>query len=174
MALIVCGSSKQNELLKAKLGFYKKPVIDAKCPELELMGPVIVRIPEGDFYGNVTLDRVYDVARDNAGDLKIQTARLYDVEMEKFLSEPKYRKVITELSFVIAGVNSWDKDTIHEALNGFYPTQELSKAFVDQTIQMALLKTTKAPEALALLLAFNKKEVEKRFSDYLKYYKNRI
>jgi hypothetical protein len=62
-----------------------------------------------------------------------------------------------------------------QVLDEFYDDQKkLTKKELINAIQMALLKTTKAPKVKALLLAFGKKESLLRLEEYQKNYKNRI
>lgn len=174
MALIFCSTEKQSKLFREKLVKYNTKIIDSTCDGLYENLPVVVRIPDGTFFSRVTPERIVDVYHGHADDLKIQTARLYDVDMEKFMSEPLYRKVVQAFALEIDHIETWDSSHIASALEHFYTTQTMKKELVNNAIKVALLKTTRCPLLLDVLTAFTKDEVTKLLEDFSSNYKRRI
>jgi len=174
MTIILCCTKEQSTQFKEELSKYNHKVIESKCDKLEESMPVVMTIPDGTFYGRVTPDRILEVIVDTAGDLKIQTARLYDVEMEKYFSEAVYRASVFSFYKQINQLVKWDKENIIKNFEQFCKTQTLSNTQIIDSLKMALIKTTRGPGLTELLEAFGKKEVCSRIENYLEKYKYRF
>jgi len=174
MTLILCGTQKQIKLFREKLLKYNVNIMDSTCDQLDESLPVVLRVPEGDFFGRVTPERIVDVYKGHAFDLKLQTARLYDVNMEKYMSEPVYRKTVQAFYAYMDHIEKWDSEHIKLTLDEFVKTQKLAKEHIMNAVKMALVKTTRAPLLEDLLVAFGKEEVEQRLEDFSVNYKSRI
>jgi len=174
MTLIFCCTQKQSKLFREKLSKYNVNIIDSSCDQLDENLPVVVTIPEGTFYAKVTPERIIDVYRGHAADLKIQTARLYDVDMEKYMSEPKYRKIVQSFYTHMDQITEWDSAHLKAALDQFATLHKELKLHVFSAIKIALLKTTRCPLLEDVLEALGKEEVEQRLEDFSTNYKARI
>ena len=174
MTLVVCGLKLDDAFKNGKLKKYNIDILESECTHLDESNPVVIRFPEGIFYGRVTQDRIIDIIKDRADDLKIQTARLYDVDMEKYLSEPMYRKIVQAFHAFVKECDKWEKKSLKKALDDFYDNQSLPEETIKEAIKMALLRTTRGPHLDETLRAFGKTETLARLSHYLQNYKHRI
>ena len=174
MKLVVCCTPGEMKQFEEKLQRFDVDIIVSECYKLDDSLPVVMRFPMGEIYGRVTSDRIIEVFKGYAGELKIPTARLYDVVMEKYLSEPVYRKTVREFIIVINHLTEWDDNLISEMVNAFVKTQQLLPELVANAIKMALVKTTKVATVPVLLMAFGREESIRRFKAYLSKYRHRI
>lgn len=173
MKIILCCTPKQLESFEEKIKKNNHKIIYSICNQLDESMPVVLRIPDGTFFARVTPNRIQEVIADRADDLKIQTSRLYDVSMEKYLSEPVYRKAVQSLYTQLEHLSNWEKASLLKELETLYSTQHLSSELISNAIKMAIIKTTRGPELVILLEEFGKQEVLLRFNEYLNKYKNR-
>ena len=149
-------------------------IINTKFVSMEESYPVVFRYPEGSFYGNVTIDRLRDVIWGNADDLKIQTARFFSVEMNKYISEEKYRLIVIQFFNYLDQIDPLLSDNISQAITTFSKKYSFHEKDVIDTVKIALIKTTKGPLLKDLIEAFGRIETESRLKIYLNKYKYRF
>lgn len=154
--------------------FPKVKVISTKYTGIEESYPVVFRVPEGTLYGHVSMDRMSDVIGGHANDLKIQTARLFTVEMKKFVSEEKYRLMVIEFLENFEQIKPLESNVISDAITSLCKKHNFLKQEVIDSLQMALIKTTKGPLLYDLIEALGKEETENRLIEYLQKYKYRF
>ncbi len=176
--LICCDEGKFNEFEKQLEKMDKVKIIKTKCFGLDELQPVVLKLPEGIFYGNVTTDRMKEVAYGSAGDLKIQTARLFDITMKKYMSESQYRDIVNQFRKGILSIDELTIDNIEKLI------KEVSEVIIDDyllkdfdvtnSIMVSLIKSTKGPDLVTLVYYLGKNEVIKRIDAYLSKYKHRL
>lgn len=149
-------------------------VILTKCEQLEESDLVVCQLPDIIFYGHVTPDRIKDIIFRRADDLKIQTARLFDVAMKTYKSEPKYRTMIWALYDELSDLSTWNEESIKDLLKEMKHQFKLSKQDVEYAVKMALIKTTKGPQAVDLLVGLGWKKIKELLDDYKAFFKYRI
>lgn len=149
-------------------------ILDTTFTGVEENQPVIFRINDKSFYGPVTTNRIIDVIKGNADDLKIQTARLFNVEMMKYISELKYREIVKLFSSYITKIDQYDKDLITKEIYDFCQKNNFQEYDVFASIQIALIKTTRGPALADLIVGFGKKETEHLLNEFLTNYKHRF
>lgn len=174
MTLLLCGRHKQLKEFTEILDKKNVEYIVSSCEGLDESLPVIIRFPDAVFYHRVTEQRLMDVVRGHADDLKIQTARLYDVEMEKYFSEPVYRKTVRLFLHELEDLEEYSPKKLEKVVHAFIEDHVLKDHLSLDAIKMALIKTTRGPEVLDLLLCFGLKESIKRLEQYLIDYKHRV
>lgn len=174
MNIIICCKPDEHHLYKAKVNDLKHKIIFSDCEQLDEQMPIVVTLPNIEFYGHVSPKRLPEIFHDGADDLKIQTARLYDVDMEKFLSESQYRKLVISFEHIIEDVDTWTTETLQQLLDEFVARQTQQKHVVLEALKMALIKTTKGPTVLSILEAFGQKQTLQNIHQYLHKYKNKI
>ncbi|QMS84391.1 hypothetical protein [Candidatus Xianfuyuplasma coldseepsis] len=174
MNIILCCNEEDQSLYLQKIKDSKHKILFSSCDQLEESLPVVVTLPDINFYGHVSPKRLPELFHNSADDLKIQTSRLYDVEMEKYLSESQYRKVVIALQHRLEDLTSWTLESLQRTLDDFLQTQSMQSHIVIETIKMALIKTTKGPDVISLLYGLGQQESLRRMSHYLQYYKHKI
>jgi|LGOV01.1.fsa_nt_gb (2Fe-2S) ferredoxin len=160
------------EYIKKK--YPKVKIINTTFVSMKESYPVVLRYPEGSFYGHVSIDRVSDVIGGYADDLKIQTARFFNVEMKKYISEEKYRLIVIEFFDYLDQISPLVSDNISKGITTFSEKFNFIELEVIDTLKMALIKTTKGPLLSDLIEALGKVETENRLNIYLNKYKYRI
>jgi (2Fe-2S) ferredoxin len=174
MTLLLCGSNRQLDEFKKILDRKDVDYVVSHCEGLDESLPVMIRFPGAVFYGRVPEERIMDVVKGHADDLKIQTARLYDVEMEKYFSEPIYRKTVQLFLHEFEDLDEFTPKKVKKLVNNFIEEHILKEHLSLEAIKMALIKTTRGPELDDLLLCFGQKESIKRLEQYLIDYKHRV
>ena len=173
MTILLCTLPSQIQKFKEKIERYNVTVIETTCPELEESMPLVIRIPENEFYQRVSVERIIDVIRGHAGDLKVQTARLFDVSMKKYISEPKYRQLVKDFRREVDTLEKWNSDTILKVIEQLSNGDKVKRLDLVNAVKMALIKTTKCPPLEVVMEAYGKKEFFERIQSYLVNYKYR-
>jgi len=172
--LLCCTPEQRKDLDKVFAKYDKLEIIESTCDELEESMPLFIHMPDATFYGHVTPDRVRDVIAGRADDLKIQTARLFDVSMETYKREPMHRRAVKLFRWHLDKIDECTTVNIAEELDDFCKKYELKKQDVVCAVKMALIGTTKGPALPELMTALHKKEAFARIDKYLADYKYRI
>jgi len=172
--LIMC----QGELSKKEKDVLAKhpnvQVVLTDCTELDESQPVVFKLPERVFYGHVSHDRLVDVIVGRADDLKIQTARLYNVEMGTYQSEPKYRKFVTKFKEELEELSEFKAGQIRKEIKSFCAKHDLDDRDIVNPLKIALIGTTKGPDLSDVMELLGAKESFNLIDNFLSNYKYRI
>jgi glutamyl/glutaminyl-tRNA synthetase len=141
-------------------------VILTRCEQLDESNRVVIQLPDITFYGNVTPDRIKDILIRRADDIKIQTARLFDVSMKTYRSDVKYRSLVWDLYDELEDLFDWNEDAIDDILTSLQHHHKLSKQDTEYAIKMALIKTTKGPKVEDLLVGLGWKKIKELLDDF--------
>jgi glutamyl/glutaminyl-tRNA synthetase len=149
--------------------FKKARIIETEFEGMEESSPLVYHVNQNAFYQFVSMKRLQDVISGYADDLKVQTAKLHNVEMMKYMSESVYRKIVQDVLNKIEDNQPITKEYLEKFVKNGIRMDEVTSA-----LKMALIKTTKGPNVFDLLEALGTKESLIRFEAYLKNYKYRI
>lgn len=172
-SLIVDSSNYDTELSKYKEKYKRVRLLESTFTGLEESDPIVFRVPDGVFYANVSEDRLGDVITDNADDLIVQTARIFNVEMKMFVSEPIYRKYVKDFLEIVEDLTDFSSPYLTLEINQFITKLNIKESDLTNPMKMALIKTTTGPTLPVLMDALGKKECILRIKEHLYNYRNR-
>lgn len=164
-------SKKEQEILES---FPNIDLILTRCEELDESDRVVIQLPDITFYGHVTPDRIRDILIKRADDIKIQTARLFDVSMKTYRSDVKYRALVWDLYDELEDLSKWNEVSIKDVLKVLQKEHKLSKKDTEYAIKMALIKTTKGPEVEDLLVGLGWSKIKELLDEFKSHNKYRI
>lgn len=173
-SLIVDSSNYDGELSKYKEKHKNVRVLESTFTGLEESNPIAFRVPEGIFYSNVTESRLRDVMAGYADDLIVQSAKIFSVEMKRFVSEPIYRKHVREFLEIIEDLKDFSSPYLTLEINQFTTRLKINEDDLVNPMKMALIKTTIGPILPVLMDALGKEECIDRIKDYLYNYRYKI
>jgi len=172
--LVMC----QDELSKKEQNILAKhpnvQVVLSPCDELDESQPVVFKLPEKVFYGQVVPERLVDVIVGRADDLKIQTARLYNVEMGKFQSEPIYRKLVQQFKEELEELTEFSATKLRKEIKAFVKSKNVKEWDLIAPLKIAVFGTTKGPDLSIVMELLGQKESLKLVDTFLSNYKYRI
>ncbi len=173
-SLIVNSNNYDTEISKLQKKYPKIKLLESSFTGLDESYPVAFRVPDGIFYANVTEKRLVDVITGHADDLIIQSARVFSVEMKKYISEPIYRKLVKDFLDILEDLSDFSSPYLVMEMNQFIKNENLVETEIINPLKMALIKTIKGPSVAVLLEALGKDESVRRIKDYLRNYRYRF
>jgi glutamyl/glutaminyl-tRNA synthetase len=173
-SLIVDSNNYDNELSKYKEKYTNIRILESTFTGLEESYPIAFRVPDGIFYANVTESRLSDVISGHADDLIVQSARIFSVEMKKFVSEPIYRRYVKDFLEIVEDLQDFSSPFVTFEINQFVTKFNIAEDELINPMKMALIKTTIGPSLPILMDALGKKECIVRLKDYLYNYRYRM
>lgn len=174
VSLLIDSKFYEKNLEQIKKDFPKTKIIETKFSNLEELNPIVLRIPNGTFYKNVPYNRIVDVIAGRGNDIKIQTARLFNIEMKKYMSEQVYRKHVKVFMNELLKHDDFNREVIREIITNYIAKMDITYNELVNPLMMALIGTTKGPQIADLLLAFGKEDAITQIKNYLDKYKHRI
>lgn len=139
---------------------------------LEENQPIVYSVTDEAFYGGVKEELLEEVLYGHSDELKIQTSRVFNVEMKKYISNLKYRDIVKKFLSMIDDESNIELD-IKQLFSNFV-VEDMTKKEVEDVLKIALIKTVLGPDLTVLMEAYGIKEVVKRYQEFLKQYKFRF
>lgn len=174
MTTLIIDKNHTDEIETYKEKYKKVRILTSEFHGIDESFPVVFRVPEGIFYHQVSKKRLEDVIAGHADDLIVQSARVFSVEMKRYVSEPIYRKLVKEFFDILEDSTTFSSAYLVLELNQFVKEHDISQDMIVNPLKMALIKTIKGPSLPVLMDALGKQECLKRIEEYLRNYRYRM
>jgi glutamyl/glutaminyl-tRNA synthetase len=170
MSRIIISKNDFKDFKELEQKYKNSVVIESDFIGIEESGPLVYRVDDDTFFGEVTENDLAQILLGHKDELRLQTAKIFDVEMKRYMSEPTYRKILAKLLDTIKNTDMMYDDLLFE----YSKESSFDLDVIMSVFKMALIKTTKGPSLFSILEVLTKEEVIKRIEKYLYDYRYRI